>query len=149
MQCARGCSSCCVDDLRVLPVEAEAIARHVEEHPITRVAPVGRCAFLDDDGACTVYDARPFLCRTHGLPLRTEADAEGGRVGLRVLRDDVSVCSLNFTTRAPVPREVLDAVRIQTLLVTVDRRFRVVAGMDDDVTRIPLRALAASLVEPG
>jgi hypothetical protein len=110
---------------------------------------VGRCAFLDDDGACTVYDARPFLCRTHGLPLRTDDAADRPRGGLRVLRDDVSVCALNFTERAPAAREVLDAVRIQTLLVTVDRRFRVVAGMDDDVTRIPLRALALSLLDQG
>ena len=32
--------------------------------------PPGACAMLDADGACRVYAARPYVCRTQGLPLR-------------------------------------------------------------------------------
>ncbi|MFW5788732.1 MAG: hypothetical protein ACOCW3_02220, partial [Spirochaetota bacterium] len=32
-------------------------------------APRRRCAFLGRSGECTVYEGRPIICRTHGLPL--------------------------------------------------------------------------------
>jgi len=139
--CARGCHSCCAPGLTVLPVEAEAIARHLEHHDVRGrvMAHADRCAFLDSDGACSIYDARPILCRTHGLPLRMTAHEE--RRGLRIL-EDVSVCELNFRERQPRPDEVLDAERVLALLFTVDRRFRALAGLDDDGARVPLAVLA-------
>lgn len=86
LQCKRGCSGCCSDGLTVFEVEAAAIVRkHRALLSEQAAGPVGRCAFLDDDGACRVYDERPYVCRTQGLPLRwIERDRE--------LRD---VCALN------------------------------------------------------
>jgi uncharacterized protein len=84
LACKRGCFGCCVDELSVFEVEAERIRRvmgPMEPHP------PGRCAFLAEDGACRVYDVRPYVCRTQGLPLRwidEELEAE--------LRD---ICELN------------------------------------------------------
>lgn len=59
-----------------------------------------RCAFLGRDGTCTVYAARPLICRTHGLPLAYrvyEYDADG----LPVHHDSPELmdlwCDLNFT----------------------------------------------------
>lgn len=144
--CARGCDACCAPGLSVLPVEAERLARHLEDHPPVPGAlgkRADRCVFLDDDGACGVYEARPLLCRTHGLPLvmgSTVDEARAARGSLRVI-DDASVCELNFKGRAPRPAEILDAGRILALLVTVDRRFRSAAGLPDDDTRVPLAAL--------
>jgi Fe-S-cluster containining protein len=43
------------------------------------------CPNLDDTGACMVYEQRPLVCRTFGLPLRE---------GDRYIGD---VCELNFT----------------------------------------------------
>lgn len=71
LRCGRGCADCCVDDITVFPVEADAIRRH---HPTLLAEgtphPPGRCAFLDPDGACRIYEQRPYVCRTQGVPLR-------------------------------------------------------------------------------
>ena len=70
MACRPGCAGCCVDDLRVHPAEAARIRAEypavLEEAP----APEGACAFLDQAGCCRVYSARPYVCRTQGLPIR-------------------------------------------------------------------------------
>lgn len=71
LQCRRGCTACCVDDLTVFEVEAARIQRHhgdlLREG---KAGPVGACAFLDAEGACRIYAHRPYVCRTQGLPLR-------------------------------------------------------------------------------
>jgi Fe-S-cluster containining protein len=136
LACRRGCDSCCAPGLSVLPVEAESIARHLEAHHVPAGTRADRCTFLDDDGACRIYAVRPVLCRTHGLALK----AGQSRPGLTIV-DDVSHCALNYTARTPQPAEVLDAERLLALLVTVDRRFRVAAGLDDDGSRIALASL--------
>ena len=81
LQCRRGCAACCVDDLSVLPIEAERIRhnhagllRDGEPHP------AGACAFLDDQGSCRIYADRPYVCRTQGLPLRWFEAADDGEV---------------------------------------------------------------------
>jgi Fe-S-cluster containining protein len=78
LTCHRGCASCCVDGLTVLPVEAALIREHLfvaSSSPFARarVSRDGACAFLDSQGACSVYEARPVLCRTHGLALQMRA----------------------------------------------------------------------------
>ncbi len=88
LQCARGCTGCCVDDINVFEVEADLIrSRHAELLAEGSPGPEGACAFLDGDGACRIYAERPYVCRTQGLPLRWldhELEAE--------LRD---ICELN------------------------------------------------------
>jgi uncharacterized protein len=79
LACRKGCSGCCVDDLTCFEVEAENIRRHhaeLLEHGVPH-AP-GRCAFLDEHGACRIYAQRPYVCRTQGLPLRWEDEDDGG-----------------------------------------------------------------------
>src|SRR4051812_8425307 len=102
LTCHRGCDSCCVDGLTVLPVEAalieDAIERGVAGPPSTPSAQPGRCAFLDVDGACSIYAVRPVVCRTHGLALK-----KGASLPI------VSSCALNYTTRAPTTDEALNA----------------------------------------
>ncbi len=71
LQCRRGCADCCVDGLGVFEVEAEVIAReHAELLAYGTPHPEGACAFLDVDGSCRIYQHRPYVCRTQGLPLR-------------------------------------------------------------------------------
>jgi uncharacterized protein len=90
LQCRRGCSSCCVDDLTVF----ESEAAHIRLHHAALLASgtphvVGACAFLDRDGSCRIYAARPYVCRTQGLPLRWVEEREGGATELR------DICPLN------------------------------------------------------
>jgi hypothetical protein len=91
LECRLGCTDCCVDGIRVFQVEAERIRRHrgalLREG---RPHPAGACAFLDDKGACRIYEDRPYVCRTQGLPLRWTEPAEDG-TGFK-MRD---ICPLN------------------------------------------------------
>lgn len=142
LACAAGCASCCVDGLSVVAVEAAALARYADDHDVdVDAGRAGHCVFLRQDGRCAVYAARPLLCRTHGLPLRGATDESSP--GLRVL-NDVSVCALNFTERAPEPSEILDAGALQKLLVVVDARYRARVGLPAGAERVALRALVHS-----
>lgn len=71
--CRRGCDSCCRMDVSITSLEAERLAavsgRRTRRPPPapsrapTRFAGVP-CPFLKH-GACSVYEARPFACRSH------------------------------------------------------------------------------------
>ncbi len=90
LNCQRGCSACCVDDITVFEVEAENIRRKYSdllENGLSHEA--GKCAFLDEEGACRIYDARPYVCRTQGLPLRWLEEIEEEIYELR------DICPLN------------------------------------------------------
>ena len=101
LTCRPGCADCCKRELTVTGVEAarveQAIARLDEEAraDLARRVAGEACVALREDGRCAVYEARPVVCRSHGLPLRfVEPDAEGRRA-LPVL----DVCPLNFAGR--------------------------------------------------
>jgi Fe-S-cluster containining protein len=85
MACRRGCSGCCVDGLTVFEVEAERIRSAFPEVLDEAPHAPGACAFLDAEGACRIYEARPYVCRTQGLPLRwlAEREEDGEIVELR------------------------------------------------------------------
>jgi len=75
LKCAAGCHDCCVDDLTVFEVEAERIRNAYGELLESSLPhPIGKCAFLDENAHCRIYDARPYVCRTQGLPLRWTED---------------------------------------------------------------------------
>ncbi len=91
LACRRGCHECCVDDITVFQIEADAILRqYAALLAQARPHPVGACAFLDAEGACRIYQARPYVCRTQGLPLRwVEEGNDGEWVEYR------DICQLN------------------------------------------------------
>ncbi|MEZ4647399.1 MAG: YkgJ family cysteine cluster protein [Candidatus Eisenbacteria bacterium] len=92
LQCRRGCSDCCVDGLTVFQVEADYIRRHHSALLEGGVpAPAGRCAFLDDEGGCRIYEHRPYVCRTQGYPLRWTEESNSGEE-VWEMRD---ICPLN------------------------------------------------------
>lgn len=65
------------------PPEKEAFFERTDSTP---------CPNLDDKGLCMMYDDRPLVCRTFGLPLREKS---------RYIGD---VCELNFTAATPGDR---------------------------------------------
>jgi hypothetical protein len=154
LRCSAGCDGCCRVELEVSPVEAasvrEALARmpRADREALRRRASAAsseaRCAMLGDDGRCAIYEARPLVCRTQGLPLRyppgfVPADAIGLRLGEH---GDVTWCPLNFTDASPRGEDVLDAELVDRLLAVVNRRW--VAGRGGDpLERRALRAIAA------
>lgn len=71
LKCKAGCFSCCVDNITVFEIEAENIKLHYH-HLIENEQPhpQGYCAFLNENGECRIYEHRPYVCRTQGLPLR-------------------------------------------------------------------------------
>lgn len=80
LNCRKGCSDCCVDDISVSHIEADNIRFHYADLLKNDTAhPAGACAFLDEQGACRIYDARPYVCRTQGLPLHWLEQIEDGQ----------------------------------------------------------------------
>lgn len=80
LHCERGCTPCCTDGLTVFEVEADRIRhRHAALLQNDPPHPAGACAFLDHEGACRIYEVRPYVCRTQGLPLRWFGEDERGK----------------------------------------------------------------------
>ena len=86
VQCAKGCTGCCHTQVSVTEGEALILAEKIQQGDIRidleklfRQAEAGEsasqfyrldyqsrgCVFLDEDGACQVYDDRPSVCRTN------------------------------------------------------------------------------------
>lgn len=98
LQCRRGCSACCLDDLTVSAVEAQRIRVHHPELLESQTAgPEGGCAFLDETGSCRVYADRPSVCRSQGLPLRVLFEDDEDEIAER--RD---ICPLNLEGGPPL-----------------------------------------------
>lgn len=104
MRCALGCTACCRQDLRVSRVEADHIVDHLrrtgrelptsdaargplDDHDAFEALVDSRapCVFLGPGGACAIYEVRPIICRSHGLPVRIDGMTDA--------------CPLNFVER--------------------------------------------------
>jgi uncharacterized protein len=139
LACRRGCGGCCLDELTVFRVEAERLREDFAELLASGVAfeartpgprlplvdvPAPGCAFLGDEGECRVYEARPYVCRTQGLPLRWFEEDE---------RDEIveqrDACPLNFVA---TPVESLD-----------EEACFLVGPFDPSLERVSLRSLFA------
>lgn len=149
-QCGRGCFGCCKSGLTVTNVEAEHITAWLKDHPdavlAIEAAKASRtfggefCGFLDVDGSCLVYDARPVVCRSHGAPILIPGDNDGEQL-------EGDVCPLNFENFDLNSLPQTDWIRIDTLntiLTKIDLEFsKASAGL-----RRELEDIFASTVEP-
>lgn len=116
LKCRLGCSSCCVDDLTIFSIEADHIRRHHGTLLSIGIPhAIGMCAFLDADGACRIYDERPYVCRTQGLPLRWLEQRADQTVELR------DICPLNDENDALDPIEALPIEECWTIGPFEDR----------------------------
>jgi hypothetical protein len=130
--CRSGCSSCCQAGFGVFELEAADIRKHLavlrEANPELRqriraqaTDPTReRCALLVDD-RCSVYEVRPIICRSMGLPVLA-----AGRI---------DVCPLNFVDVEP-PRSTV--VRLEA----IDTPLALMAELAGAASRVPLVDLA-------
>lgn len=120
--CSEGCSSCCTtitlfpveaaalrDALDTLPgQEAEFIRQHVAQH-----ASGERCPLLSHHH-CLLYNARPIICRTHGLPVIYTEDQQ----------HKSDCCPYNMTeTETICGTNVVDLDKLNALLVAVNALY--------------------------
>lgn len=88
LQCKKGCDLCCMD-YSIFPVEFYSILKKLKSAGIS-LKPAkengNSCAFLKDH-TCSIYENRPIICRTHGLPLLYMNDDNEW---------ELSNCELNF-----------------------------------------------------
>lgn len=97
LRCEPGCDGCCMR-FSVLPVEAALVGQAVVAKGISLENDQQNCLLLKD-GLCSIYDLRPVICRTQGLPL-AYVDEEAGAI-------EVSACPLNFPDDYPLSHEEL------------------------------------------
>jgi uncharacterized protein len=136
--CPGGCADCCVDGLSVFTIEAELIrARHGTLLRSGRPHPRGRCAFLGSDGGCRILAHRPYVCRTHGLPLRWLEEGEAG-----TLSEQRRICPQSSLPLDPatLPNDVCWAIGPhEARLAELERQ------LSDSLVRVPLRRLFSPL----
>ncbi len=86
-QCRKGCSACCMN-FSVLPIEFHSILAEIKKQGVPKMNETDEgCLFLVNNG-CTIYEFRPSICRSHGLPI-LNMDSEGENW-------ELSYCPLNF-----------------------------------------------------
>lgn len=133
--CREGCARCCGVRFGVFAVEADRIRGALARLAAPLRARVRAqaddpshtaCALLVDD-RCSVYDERPLICRSHGLPVQ-QRDDDG--------RTHVEVCPLNFVERTPPPASVLVLDVLNAPLFVLARMW------DGRGERVELAALA-------
>jgi len=122
--CTKGCAgNCCRILISVYPVEAVSMVIELQklapdlrrriQHKAKHTNSFGPCPLIEN-GACLMYDARAVICRTHGLPMRTEY--RGHR--------SIGFCEKNFQNLSPIPEEdVIDLAQLNNSLAAVNRRF--------------------------
>ncbi len=113
MKCSKGCSKCCMTDISIFEVEAQRIRDWFKILSVdqqknlienwTTPNPVGACHFLIND-RCSIYEARPVICRTQGAPLFIKSE------------NLLDYCPLNFESEDPDKADWLNLERLNTLL---------------------------------
>ena len=122
ISCRPGCDSCC-RHLSIFAVEAAALHRALSQltgreadsirQAAAAASPDAPCPLLQG-GLCTLYQARPIICRTHGLPLLINRDGTSG----------IDFCPENFRGATSIPGSaVIDLERLNATLATINTLF--------------------------
>jgi Fe-S-cluster containining protein len=135
IKCRSGCFLCCVPPRSLFRIEGERIRdavaglpEDVRERIRARAEDDNRllCPLLDN-GLCTVYEKRPIVCRTQGMPLAVE----NGRNSF-----ELDYCQLNFEKVPPgfelLRSHVLNLDGINQILAGVNLRLVQGEGLDPE-----------------
>lgn len=135
--CSAGCSSCC-KSITIFPVEAAAIKEQlnnilphqsdeIRKH-VLAYADSEHCPLLFNQ-QCLLYEARPIICRTHGLPIVYDFDSQ--------LKSDC--CPMNLVNYKSLSgTNVIDLDKLNTLLVAVNSIYQLEAGIDNSEVRMTI-----------
>jgi Fe-S-cluster containining protein len=131
LTCHAGCSGCC-SAITIFPVEAAALKAALDSLPVRESAAIRklvsanaggeRCPLLMDN-RCLLYESRPVICRTHGLPITfTENN-----------KQRLDCCPLNQLDNQSLPGSaVIDLDRLNSLLVAVNSLFLKESGCSSE-----------------
>ncbi len=122
LACRAGCDGCC-RHISLFWVEAVALSEALKKLPVgeaariraraTGVSADDPCPLLKN-GCCLLYEARPVICRTHGLPLLTSRDGKRA----------IDFCPMNFHGVDTLPGSaVIDLDRLNTTLAAINALF--------------------------
>lgn len=130
MQCQRGCSECCHKRFSVFEWEAYVIVEHFKALSKDDRANVlkkfnmtdeAKCSFLSE-GTCTIYEARPSICRTQGATF--------------LVNHVLDVCPLNFVDMELEKNHALDLERINFILSNMQIKFNSLVILQDELKAI-------------
>ncbi len=144
VQCAPRCTPCCQVHLTVSPIEAgyvhaavRALPERLREEVEARARARSSLPMLDRSGGpcplliderCTIYSARPLLCRAQGLPMLVRGDGP---------HPEYTVCQLNFEAGPPGGDAILNLDHLNRQLAAVNILWCRSRGLDP-TARIPL-----------
>lgn len=115
-QCRKGCSQCCMVSLSIFQTEADHIrswyhSLSSEKQEVLKAtwkkdSPPSACHFLKDN-ACTIYEARPLICRTQGLAIKFQEEG----------KSFLDICPLNEELLATITeKEILNLDLLNLIL---------------------------------
>lgn len=131
MECREGCADCCRCRLSITRVEEAYLREGLKRLPpsardelrarATAQVPTNEmCPALDANGCCQIYEARPLICRSHGVPLRY-------RYPVPLIHPSrIDVCDKNFTnipTKSVPIEDVLDQTSLTGKLAEMDAAY--------------------------
>lgn len=143
--CKAGCSRCCLH-ISLFPIEAALVAEVLTKLPeATLRLLAGRIDRAGDDPCpllvadqCVIYQYRPLICRTHGLPLLIESDG--------VQR--VAFCEDNFQGLAALPGSaVINLETLNSALAALNSHFAAATLQGDDpCARVTIADIIKSVI---
>ncbi|MCO5142176.1 MAG: YkgJ family cysteine cluster protein [Oligoflexia bacterium] len=107
LNCQRGCSSCCRSEIQVNKIEKEYIKKYLNQNPLIQQKislsqkQKNKCSFLLEDESCSIYEARPVICRTHGYPI--------------LIENNIDICPLNASSIQNINLKANDILKTNTI----------------------------------
>ena len=131
MQCREGCADCCRCRLSITRVEEAYLREGLKRLPLsvrlelkaratTEIHANEMCPALDANGCCQIYEWRPLICRSHGVPLRYRHPVP------LIHPSRIDVCEKNFTevsTKSVPIEDVLDQTSLTGELAEIDAEY--------------------------
>lgn len=114
ISCIKGCDACCILE-SVFPVDAFMIynafsSGSISHESLPPAEAPGKCVFLRE-GICSVFSARPVICRTHGYPVFVDGKAD--------------FCPENFSGLSSIDSEyILDLENLNRALASINIIFQ-------------------------
>lgn len=103
LTCSKGCHFCCYGEIGLTGLEASYITSYIgqfnvdfdkEASKAQQLAPFAelkhkdkKCVMINKEGACSIYDIRPSVCRIHNSTSPPkQCDEKDGKISTQVIR---------------------------------------------------------------